>query len=200
MKVIHRSRKGFRLATLLLSLCVAIAMAHNAATAQTWVASTGTGDGASLSTYQFVNGAAFVRASVARGTVILRYNVLPVGDLLVPVTEPCCESRALWVRFLDNGKGAQVLVTLKRYNVLTGQITTLLTFDSKKFPSQSTFQAPLPTIDDGSLINFSFASGPVNGNNQGGDSVYFIEATLIRSAPGGNPGLASVSIVRSLAP
>jgi hypothetical protein len=36
--------------------------------------------------------------------------------------------------------------------------------------------------------------------NQGGDSVYYLEATLIRTQPGGTPGLASVGIVRTLAP
>jgi hypothetical protein len=181
------------------SFCVAVAIASTA-NAQTWVASTGTVDQSSLLTYKFKDGAAFVRSGQL-GKVVLRFNILPVGDLLIPVTNACCEGRALWVRFLDNGEGAQVLVNLKQYNVITGKITTLLSFDSNDFPPQPTFQDATPNTSLGPLVNFSFATGPFNGAlNQGGDSVYYLEATLIRSNHGGNPGLASISIVRTLAP
>jgi hypothetical protein len=184
---------------MLLSFCFAVLMACTA-DAQTWVASTGTVDQSSLLTYQFNNGAAFVRGTTP-GKVILRFNVLPVGELLTPVTQACCEGRALWVRFLDNGNGAQVLVKLKQYNVLTGQISTLLSFNSNDFPPQPAFQSATPNRGLGPLVNFSFATGPFNGaSNEGGANVYYIEATLIRSASGGTPGLASVSIVRTLAP
>ncbi len=185
--------------TLLIAICFAVTIAHPAS-AQTWVASTGTVDESSLLTYQFTDGNAFVRG-IQPGRVVLRFNVLPVGDLLVPVTNGCCEGRALWVRFLDNGSGAQVTVKLKRRNIITGVTTTLLSFDSKNFPAKSTFQNATPNQGLGPLVNFSFAAGPFNGaQNEGGDSVYYLEATLIRSAIGGTPGLASISIVRTLAP
>jgi hypothetical protein len=199
MKRMYRIAKSIGMA--LLCACAIIGlpeMAH----AQTWVASTGTVDSSSQGTFLFNNGAAFVQPSIPSGTVILRYNVLPVGDLLIPVTNACCEGRVLWVRFLDNGNNAQVIVKLKRYNVITGVITTLVTFDSNNFPPAPTFQQALSSPASlGPLFNFSFAGGPFDGLiNQGGDSVYYIEAKLIRTGPGGNPGLASISIVRSLAP
>ena len=37
---------------------------------------------------------------------MLRYNVFPAGDLLTPITQPCCEGRALLVRFLDQSPGS----------------------------------------------------------------------------------------------
>jgi hypothetical protein len=179
--------------------CMALTLVC-AANAQTWVASTGTVDPSSLSSCQFSNGAAFVRGDTP-GKVVLRFNILPVAELLVPVTQACCEGRALWVRFLDTGDGAQVLVEVKRYNVTTGEITTILSFDSNTYPPQSAFQDATPNNGLGPLVNFSFAGGPFNGStNQGGDSVYYIEATLVRTKPHANPGLASVSIVRTLAP
>ncbi len=179
--------------------CIAVTMVCSAR-AQTWVASTGSVDQSSLLTYQFTDGKAYV-AGDKPGKVTLRYNVLPVGDLLVPVTQACCEGRALWVRFLDNGTGAQVTVKLQQYNVISAVTTTLLSFDSNKFPARSTFQDATPNTGLGPLVNFSFATGPFNGaQNEGGANVYYLEATLIRGAAGGTPGLASISIVRTLAP
>src|SRR5246500_3626280 len=126
----------------ILALCFAASSQVGAA--QVWIASTGTVDPSSTSTYLFVDQLAYVAPSVKTGTVTLRYNVFPAGDLLKPITQPCCETRSLVVRFLDNGSGAQVIATLKQYNVKTGQLTTLETFDSNDYPAQSAFQEGLP--------------------------------------------------------
>ena len=194
-------RRGFatlrRIAVLWLCVVVPLPMA----TAQIWIASTGSVDQSSLSTYQFNGQLAFVRPSLAKGTVTLRYNLFPAGDLLTAITDPCCEGRALMVRFLDNGSGAQVIVTLKQYNVATGKLTTLITFDSNKYPPKSAFQEPVPTISDSSFFNFSFAQGPTEGpQDLGGCCAYYVEAKLVRSASGGTPGLGSIRLVRVLAP
>ncbi len=182
----------------MLALCFAVLSRIGAA--QVWIASTGTVDPSSLSTYLFVGQLAYVQPAVKTGTVTLRYNVFPAGDLLKPITQPCCESRSLVVRFLDNGSGAQVIVTLKQFNVRTGQLTTLAAFDSNQYPPQSAFQEGLPR-STGGFFNFSFAQGPIDGTqDQGGCCAYYVEAKLIRSAPGGTPGLGSISLVRNLAP
>jgi hypothetical protein len=182
----------------ILALCFAVLSQIGAA--QVWIASTGTVDPSSLSTYLFVGQLAYVQPSLATGSVILRYNVFPAGDLLKPITEPCCEGRRLLVRFLDNGSGAQVIVTLKQYNVKTGQLTTLLTFDSNDYTPQPAFQEGTPQ-SSGSFFNFSFAQGPTEGGQDlGGCCAYYVEAKLIRSARGGTPGLGAISLVRNLAP
>jgi hypothetical protein len=46
--------------------------------AQIWIASTGAVDPSGASTYLFNGQLAFVKPSLATGTVILRYNVLPL--------------------------------------------------------------------------------------------------------------------------
>lgn len=181
----------------ILALC--FATASQIVAAQVWIASTGTVDPSSLSHVLFVDQLAYVQPSVKTGTVTLRYNVLPAGDLLTPITEPCCEGRDLLVRFLDNGSGARVIVMLKQYNVKTGQLTTLETFDSNTYPPRPTFQLSYPQ-HTGTYFNFSFAQGPVGVPENSGCCAYYVEAKLIRSAPGGTPGLGSISLVRSLAP
>ena len=127
-------------------------------------------------------------------------NVFPAGGLLRPITQPCCEGRILLVRFLDNGNGAQVIVTLKQYNVKTGQLTTLETFDSDDYPPRQHSRKGC-SQSPGSFFNFSFAQGPTEGSqDQGGCCAYYVEGKLIRSAPGGTPGLGSISLVRSRRP
>ncbi len=194
----HAKLKTFVQASRLVVL-LAVLFTTILATGQIWIPSTGTVDEGSLTSFQFTGGAAFLRTTVSTGFAILRFNVLPVGSLATALTQPCCEGRALMVSYIDDGPGAQVLVSLKRYNIKTGKTTTVLTFDSNNFPVQSTFKETAPT--GGSFFNFSFATGPTEGvNDLGGDSEYFIEAQLIRSAPGGNPGIASIRIVNALAP
>jgi hypothetical protein len=181
------------------AVLLALLFTANNSTAQVWIASTGTVDDGSLTSFQFTNGAAFLRPTVTNGFAIVRYNVLPVGSLKTVLDQPCCQGRALLVSYIDNGPGSQVLVSLKRYNIRTGKTTTLLKFDSNENPQQTAFHEN--ALNGGAFFNFSFAEGPTEGSNDlGGDSVYYIEAQLIRTAPGGNPGLASIRIVTAEAP
>ncbi len=197
----HNQGYSRRLAQCTVPLLLFILAVAGTSSAQLWIASTGTVDDGSTGTYVFTGGVATLKPTLSSGFTIIRYNVLPVGNLTQALTQPCCESRALMVRYQDDGPGAQVLVTLKRYSVHTGQVTTLLKFDSDKYPQKSGFQEQVPTISDGSFFNFNFAEGPTEGTQDlGGDSAYYIEAQLIRSAPGGNPGLASIRIVTVQAP
>jgi hypothetical protein len=201
-----QAKCGYLLPRHFLLLLVLLSTLSGSSAAQIWVASAGTVDEDSSGTISFVGGFAQLRSTVSIGSATLRYNVLPLGTLVQQITEPCCEGRALVVRYRDNGPGAQVIVTLKRYNVHTGAVSTLLTFDSNSPPQQSDpqftgFQEPVPTINEADFFNFSFAEGPTEGpQDRGGDSTYYVEARLIRSAPEGNPGLASVRIVTVLAP
>jgi hypothetical protein len=189
----------------LLLFVVTIALAASSA-AQIWIASSGTVDEGSLGTYFFTGGVATIRPTVSSGFAILRYNVLPTAALMKPLTNPCCEGRALMVRYRDNGPGARVVLALKRYNVHTGQVTTLLTFDSDHPPQQAApgftgFQEPVPTINESNFFDFNFAEGPTESNQDlGGNSAYYIEAQLIKTSSGGNPGLASIRIVTVEAP
>jgi hypothetical protein len=176
--------------------CIALGVACTAE-AQTWVGSTGAVDPTSLSSYQFDGPAVLIRPSLPDGQVVIRYNVGP--GPFENLTEPCCQGRDLVVRFVDNGPGARVRVQLKRYNIFTDELTTLSSFDSNDFPPKAGFQTSTIT-GCCNTFNFSFADGPVGGASQGGDSVYYLVATLTRSAPGGNPQLASISIVTVLAP
>jgi hypothetical protein len=168
--------------------------------AQVYVASTGAVDEGSINSFVFNSGTLSIRPSLPAASAIVRYNVLPVGELLKPLSDPCCAARALVVRYIDNGPGAQVKVTLKRYNVRTGGQSILLTFDSNDFPSASGYQQHIPTIFEGRFFDFNFAQGPFDGGeDQGGDAVYFLEATLIKSSSAGTPAIASIRIITTQA-
>jgi len=124
-----------------------------------------------------------LNSSLSNGTVVIRYNVLPVRDLIKPL-DPAApgQCRELFVRFLDNGSAARVIASLRRMDVRTGQITTLLTFDSNSVPAQSTFQRR------GSVCK-AFEFDVADMRDDTGSGVYYIGAQLSKSNSSGNPGL-----------
>jgi len=155
------------------------------ANAQVWTGSTGS---ASTSGWKISGPSVFLNSSLSSATVNLRYNVLPVHDLIKPL-DPAApgQCRQLLVRFLDNGSAARVYVTLRRMDVRTGQITTLLTFDSNTVAASSSFQRR------GGFCNafeFDFADA----QDDAGSGVYYIEVQLIKTSSAGNPGVSAISI------
>ena len=171
-----------------------IAFATLPSLAQSWVATTGTLDPA-FSAHARFNGQIVDIDSAAPipSTIKLRYNVLQAGDLITnPNPLQTGECRQLIVRFTDNGTGAQVILRLKQYNLHTGQVTTLLSFDSNAAPTSSSFQIrPSACV----AFDFTFADSAADVTSPSA-SVYFLEATLTRSATGGTPKLGGFGLIR----
>src|SRR4051812_29270869 len=128
-------------------------IAISSSQAQDWLASTGTPDTASYSKLlTFGADKVFVSPNVQAGSVTLRYNVLPIGDVVNPVSG--IECRALFVQYVDNGPGARVVVRVKKKNLHSTSVSTLLTFDSDSFPSQPGWQSQQSACMS---FNFHFA-------------------------------------------
>jgi hypothetical protein len=158
-----------------------------AALAQTWVGSTGTVDPGSANLVKFVDGRVELNANAPVGaTALVRYNVLPVRDLATDLTS--IEYRIFAARFLNDG-GGHVVLLLKQYNVNTGVVSTLLTFDSNGSAPSASYQ--LGNTPGNPTFNFTWADS--EGFNPA-DSVYYVEAQLTRTAAGGKVGLAGFAI------
>ena len=155
--------------------------------AQVWVGSTGTVDPNSTNLVKYINGRVELRNDAPVGSVaFIRYNVLPVRDLATDLTS--IEYRIFDARFLDDGAG-HVFLSLIQQNQSTGQLTTLMTFDSNaSSPSASYQRANTP---GNPMFNFTWADSE---GFDPADSVYYVEAQLSRSATGGQAGLAGFSI------
>ena len=83
-------------------------------------------------------------------------------------------------RFRDNGDSAQVIAKLKRYNISTGEIKTLLTVNSNNIPGSSVFQLGNEFDCDLTFDFFQFA--------------YFVDVELIKSGGTGKPALGSLRL------
>jgi hypothetical protein len=139
----------------------------------TTVGAVGTVDEADRDKVVINNGQVMMKPE-AMGTVHLRYNVVAVDGLFgVPGAE-------LGVLYSDDGPEAQVVVRLKRVNIVTGDITTLLTLNSNNFDAHDSLR--LHTDFDCSL-RFDFYN-----------NAYFIEGTLTKTADSGNPVLAVIQL------
>jgi len=158
-----------------------------AALAQTWVGSTGTVDPGSANLVKFVDGRVELRSDAPVGvTALVRYNVLPVRDLATDLNS--IEYRIFAARFLNDG-GGHVVLLLKQYNVNSGVVSTLMTFDSNNSAPSSGYQ--LGNTPGNPTFDFTWADS--EGFNPT-DSVYYVEAQLTRTAAGGKVGLGGFAI------
>jgi len=164
-------------------LVFTIPIAH----AQTWVGSTGTVDPNSVNLVKYINGRVELRNDAPVGSVaFIRYNVLPVRDLATDLNS--IEYRVFDVRYLDNGAG-HVFLSLIQQNQSTGQLTTLMTFDSNAAAPTSSYQRA--NTPGNPTFNFVWADSD---GFSPSDNIYYVEAQLSRNAAGGQAGLAGFSI------
>lgn len=178
---------SFRNVCLTLFTTAILALSAPAAQAQTWVGSTGTVDPNSTSLVKYIDGKVELRNDAPVGaTAFIRYNVLPVRDLTQDLQS--ISYRVFAARFLDDGSG-HVFLALKQLNISSGEITTLMTFDSNASAPSSSYQEANTTGNP--TFNFIFADSEAFNPT---DSVYYVEAQLSRTAAGGQAGLAGFSI------
>jgi hypothetical protein len=170
-----------------LAAMVVLAFSVPAASAQTWVGSTGTVDPNSTNLVKYINGRVELRNDAPVGSVaFIRYNVLPVRDLAADLAS--LEYRVFDARFLDDGAG-HVFLALKQVNLSTGVTTTLMTFDSNLSAPNASYQRN--NTPGNPEFNFTWADSD---GFDPADCVYYVEAQLSRNAAGGQAGLAGFSI------
>jgi hypothetical protein len=150
---------------------------------------TGAIDEADLNIHQFnTSGSVSIKSSVASGTLDIRYPVQTMPNHVAPAGA-CTELRAV---LRDTGPGARVIVRLMQLGVhsgFEGQLTSLGGIDSDKTPRLTALNQPdqyasyRTCLNVGSDRPFDFAM-----------FTYYVEAQLIKTTSGGNPGLMAVQI------
>lgn len=144
----------------------------------TTVGSAGTVDEADLDKVDLLRGTVVLNATAPDQTrAVVRYNVTAVDGLFAGG-----DGYSMGVRFRDNGNQAQVIVNLIEYDYNSGAYRTLLSFDSNTVPAAAGYQ-----------VSGGFDCRP-NWHFEFGRKAYFIEATLIRTGAGGQPGLGIVTL------
>lgn len=159
------------------------ASADDSDTQKMWttVASAGTMDAASLSKAALFGPYVAIQDSAApTATVKIRYNIVAVDGLFYGNTT------LLVAGYRDNGSGARIVLRLKRLNLSSGTVTTLLTFNSDNFAPASGYQTKgVNNICQGPNISFNFAS-----------NAYFIDAEITKINSSGTPALAIIKLER----
>jgi hypothetical protein len=133
--------------------------------------------------YQFnTTGSVSMKASVVSGTLDIRFPVhtMPAHDA---PPGACTELRAL---LRDTGPGVRVLVRVMQLGIRSGfdgQLTRLGEIDTNRTPRMSRFNEPQAyaqyrtclNVPSGRPFDFEFFT-------------YYVDAQLIKTAEGGNPG------------
>ena len=144
---------------------------------------TGIVDEADQNIHQFnTTGSVSIKSSVASGTLDIRFHVQTMPSHDAPAGA-CTELRAV---LRDTGPGVRVIVRLMQLGVKSGfegQLTSLGEIDSDKSPRLSRFNEPLRyaqyrtclNVPAGCPFDFQFFT-------------YYVDAQLIKTAAGGNPG------------
>ena len=149
----------------------------------TTVASAGTVDEADLNKINYTEATARMNLAVpANSSAVIRYNVVAVDGL----ADAGGDGNFLRVRFRDNGQDERVIVRLKSVEIATGIVTTLMTLDSNAYAPNVLFQTQ--------SVGVCAPTWGFNFNRY----AYFVEATLLKSATAGNPGLSVVQIGKTL--
>lgn len=153
--------------------------AHALGDRWTSVASAGEADEADAQEISYSSGVAGISAGApASSSVLLRYNVTSTADL-----NDGGVNLGIRARFRDNGDAARVIVRLRRYSLVNGFGSTLLTLDSNNFAASNAFQTQ--TVHDGcaNVLDLDFLN-----------NAYYIEATLTRTTTSGLPSLGILQV------
>jgi len=165
--------------TVVLMMTMASAQA-NAQRAWTCNGATGTVDETAYDLTQYLNGAVFLNDWAASGAdAVIRYNITATSGLE-------SGNRTIFkARILDNGPQSRVILYVRAYHLTTGAITTLGQIDSDSYPASSSFQV----METGmGMCSFTGQGGKPAVNNFD-EYAYYVEAHLMRTGWGGNPGL-----------
>jgi hypothetical protein len=117
---------------------------------------------------------------------VVIYNVVAVDGLQAKdgflLTHPVMKAR-----FRDNGANNRIIFRLKRMDLNSGAVQTLMTLDSDTYSGSSGFQTR--EIGCGNSVTFDFSN-----------HAYFVEATMSRTSLPITPGIAGIQLGRSSSP
>ena len=143
---------------------------------QTVAGATGTVDESDRGDVEFIGGRVRIKPSKDTATAVIRYDV-DFSDL-----DPLpLDVAILLIRYRDNGDDARVIAKLKRYNVLTGDTETLISFDSNTRAQERGYR----------YENFENHSPSASHSTV---YAYWVEVKLIKNSAAGRPEFGAVRV------